>query len=86
MNKTVITEELSIVVVARNHNPTILNPDFLRYNEIVPPDWELAGPPVCVELMAQVAYSNSVKIVSQFDKVIFTETLGGKGTRMSLFQ
>ena len=66
------------MVVARNHNPTILNPDFLRYNEIVPLDWELSGPPVCVEPMAQVAYTNSVKIVSQFDKVIFTETLGEK--------
>ena len=81
MNKTVITEELSIVVVARNHNPTILNPDFLKYNEIVPLDWELAGPPVCVDLMAQVTYANSVKIVSQFDKVIFTETLAEKETK-----
>ena len=69
------------MVVARNHKPSILNPDFLRYNKIVPPDWELAGPPVCLEPMAQVAYTNSVKIVSHLDKIIFTETLRGKKTK-----
>ena len=31
----------SIVITAQNHNPTILNPDFLIRNEIVPADWPL---------------------------------------------
>ncbi len=28
--------ELSVVVIAKNHNPTVLNPDFLKLNNIVP--------------------------------------------------
>ncbi|MBM4300225.1 MAG: hypothetical protein FJ121_01660 [Deltaproteobacteria bacterium] len=78
MAKEIITEELSIVVVARNHNPTILNPDFLKYNKIVPTDWELAGKPICADPVAQVTFSNGVNIVSQFDKVIFSEVLRDK--------
>lgn len=67
--------ELSFVIVGRNHNPTILNPDFLKYNNIVPVDWELAKPPICLEPMAEVAFGNSVKINAQLDRVIFCETL-----------
>jgi len=68
-------QEISIVVVAQNHNPTILNPDFLKFNEIAPKDWELAAPPICVAPMAQVAFKNGVSIVAQFDKVIFAEAV-----------
>ena len=41
-------KELTIVLLAETHNPTILNPDFLKYNEIVPFDWKVAGSPVAV--------------------------------------
>lgn len=66
--------ELSIVIVANNHNPTILNPDFLKYNKIVPEDWKLAAPPICTEPVAQVKYESNVSIVAQFDKLVFTQT------------
>lgn len=78
MNKSLNINEISIVIVGRNHNPTILNPDFLKYNDIIPNDWELAGPPICVEPMAQVTFKNGINIVSQFDKVIFRETIKTK--------
>lgn len=71
-------QEISIVVVAQNHNPTILNPDFLKFNEIVPKDWELAAPPICVEPMAQVTFKNGVSIIAQFDKVIFAQAIHDK--------
>lgn len=28
--------QLSVVITGVDNNPTVLNPDFLRYNEIVP--------------------------------------------------
>lgn len=67
--------ELSFVIIGRNHNPTILNPDFLKHNNIVPMDWELAKSPVCLEPLAEVAFKNSVKINAQLDRVIFFEKL-----------
>ncbi len=80
MSKPLNINEISIVIVAKNHNPTILNPDFLKYNEIVPEDWELAEAPICVEPMAQVTFKNGINIVSQLDKVIFGETIQAKNT------
>jgi hypothetical protein len=72
--------ELTVVVRARLHNPSILNPDFLKYNEVVPIDWELAESPVCTEIVAQVKYKNGVSIVAQPNKVIFAELLAGPST------
>lgn len=68
-----ILSELAIVIVAKNHNPTILNPDFLKYNSIVPEEWSLQGKPLCIEPMAQVSYDNGIKITSQVDKIVFYE-------------
>jgi len=31
---------VNVVILAKSHNPSILNPDFLRINGIVPSDWE----------------------------------------------
>lgn len=31
---------VNVVILAKSHNPSILNPDFLRINDIVPTDWE----------------------------------------------
>ena len=67
------TTEISVVVVANSNNPTILNPDFLRINDIVPENWELAKPPICVEPLAEVAYKNNVRITAQLDRVMFRE-------------
>jgi len=70
--------ELSIVILAKNHNPTILNPDFLKYNNIVGNDWDLQESPICVEPLAQVFFKNKVKIISQRDKIVFSENITDK--------
>ncbi len=80
MASPLIIRELSVVVVGRNHNPSILNPDFLKCNDIVPADWQLAQPPICTEMISQVAFNNGVTVVSQQDKIIFTEPFSANGT------
>jgi len=70
--------ELFIVIVAKNHNPTILNPDFLKYNKIVPSDWELSSNPICIEPIAQVSFKNGITIRAEFEKLIFSEGLKDK--------
>jgi len=84
MEKTLDTREVTIVVLARNHNPTILNPDFLSRHAIVPEDWELGEPPICADPFAQVKYRNGFAITAQLDRVTFTETLVGKRIEESL--
>jgi len=85
MNVTVDTREFSIVVVAKSHNPTILNPDFLKDNEIVPANWELEKPPVCLEPVAEIVFKNKVRIIAQLDKLIFLRMLRPKAKRALLY-
>lgn len=62
----------SIVVTGESHNPTILNPDFLRVREIVPQEWQgsvevaqaITTPP-----FALVAYSNGISVVVENEKL-----------------
>jgi hypothetical protein len=75
LSKNVEVRDFSIVVVADNQNPSILNPDFLKYNQIVPSDWELAMPPICTPALSQVTFKNGVNVVAQSDKVTFWEAL-----------
>ncbi len=73
LSKNVEVRDFSIVLVADNQNPSILNPDFLKYNHIVPTDWELAMPPICTPPVSQVVFKNGVNIVAQSDRVSFWE-------------
>jgi hypothetical protein len=66
-------KELAFVIAAKNHNPTILNPDFLKFNSIVPEDFILAGAPVCVEPFARVEYQNKISITAEPEKVTFRQ-------------
>lgn len=63
--------QFSVVYTAKSNNPTILNPDFLKFNEIVEKGWELKSPPICTEPFARVQFKNDVMITSQLDKIIF---------------
>lgn len=76
MNKLEIPE-LAIGVAAQNHNPTVLNADFLAYNRIVPETWVPNEDRLSTPVLSQVAYEDQgVSIVSQPDKVHFTRRNG----------
>jgi hypothetical protein len=69
--------ELAIAIAAENHNPTVLNADFLVYNGIVPTEWTPSEDRLSTPVLSQVSYQGQgVGIVSQPDKVIFTRTNG----------
>lgn len=54
--------QVSIVVLARDHNPTILHPSFLTVQQIVPSTWELSEPPVCTSAVSVVKYASGIQI------------------------
>ncbi len=70
--------ELAIVVVAQNHNPTILNSDYLKYNGIVPDNWEIGEGVFTSDLMSKVAFKNGITLISQLDKLVLLESLSDK--------
>ncbi|MBD2616570.1 hypothetical protein H6G94_36045 [Nostoc punctiforme FACHB-252] len=78
MSQTLITQELGIIIAAKNHKPTILNPDFLKYSGIVPTEWELARQPIYSQSVSQVAFTNGVAIIAEPTRVMFIEAIEAK--------
>lgn len=69
--------EFSIVLVATANNPSILTPDFLQYNEIVNPDWQVQGSPVSNPVFSQVSFEGGFTITADQQRVIFDQKTGG---------
>lgn len=69
MNRKLL--QFSIVILATDHNPTILNPDFLQMQGIVPSDWgwELAAPSIATPPFATVQYESGVTISVESNKI-----------------
>jgi hypothetical protein len=62
----------SVVVLAEGNNPTILNPDFLKNNNIVDQKFTPATV-LCTPPVSQVAYSEGISIVAEFEKLQFID-------------
>jgi hypothetical protein len=56
---SLILHWVNVVILAKSHNPSILNPDFLRINDIVPFDWE-AKEVLTTPAFATVRYPGNV--------------------------
>jgi hypothetical protein len=63
--------QFSVVVRGDSHNPTILNPDFLAIQGIVPHawGWEVAQPVITTPMMAIVQYATGVSIQVQSENL-----------------
>lgn len=60
---------VSVVVTAEAHNPSILHPSFLRAQHIVPDDWEVAEPPLCTPPLAIVKFRNGISFTVETGKL-----------------
>jgi hypothetical protein len=78
MNHTVTAQELAIVIATENHNPTLLNLDFLKCSGIVEEDWQLSRTPVCNNQAAQVVFQNGISLAAQTDRIMFLEAIASK--------
>ena len=64
---------VNVVVTAEFHNPSILNPDFLKRHKIVPQDWETTET-VTTPAVSTAAFTNGIKIVVEPSKMTVAET------------
>jgi len=78
MSQSLSIQQMAITVIVQKNDPTILTPDFLKYTGIVPSEWELAREPVRNNFIAQITFQNSVNIVSQSNKILFSELIANK--------
>ena len=72
--------EFAIVVVASDCNPTILNKDFLKHQNIVPEDWgwKVVEPEITTPPFAMVTYGSGVSISVEPNKFQVIDRLSGK--------
>ena len=73
--------EVSSVVLANAHNPSILNHDWLLANDVLPElpgGWEFAEPPFTTLPLSNIQYQNNVRIMLDSTRLAITaQTLGG---------
>lgn len=70
--------EFTLVVIANDHNPTLLNPDFLQRNKIVKDewDWQVVGQPITTPAVSTVAYGSKVVVTLDPMKLQITDKSG----------
>lgn len=69
---------ISIVVSARDHNPSLLNPDFMERRRIVPKGYELSEPPLCTPPISVLKYRQGIDFVVEPNKLQVLERIRGK--------
>ena len=66
--------EFSVVLLATSNNPSILNPDFLRYNNIVDASWQVQEPRISTPAFSQVIFKDGLTVTADPDRIIFAQT------------
>ncbi|QUY45865.1 hypothetical protein [Acaryochloris marina] len=75
MSQALVVQEIGISLAAKDLNPSALNPDFLKYSDIIPSDWELARPPVYTNQVVQIVFKNGLSLIAQPNRVDFVESV-----------
>lgn len=63
----------SVVLVANSNNPSIMNPDFLRYNGIVDVNRQIQGDPITIPGFSQVKFEGGLTVQAEPNRVIFEQ-------------
>ena len=63
----------SVVLVADNVEPSTINPDFLRYNDIVGSDLQTNQPPFSTPVFSQVVFEGGLAVTAQPDRLDFIQ-------------
>ncbi len=78
--KQIALQELAIVLAFKEIDPTIVTPEFLKYSQIVPSEWEVSGQPLRSLQGTQVTFQNGVAIIAQSQRISFAEIAVNKPT------
>lgn len=65
-------DNFSIVVLAQAHNPSILNPDFLKNNGIIDPSFT-PNNVICTPPISQVSYIEGISVLAELEKLQFID-------------
>jgi hypothetical protein len=70
-----LVDQVSIVLVARFHNPSLINPNFLRDNRIASPEWSVKET-VTTPGFSQTQFDNGIGLTVDQNRCIVGEDVG----------
>ena len=70
---TLYLTELSVYLFNPEISPTLINPDFLRFNEIVEPSWRVVRPVIVEPDYCRIRYDNGLSITTHDDHIVITQ-------------
>ena len=65
--------ELSVVLIADNIDPSMINPDFLRYNDIVDQSLQTEPSSISTPVFSQVTFEGGLTVTAQADRFVFVQ-------------
>ena len=65
--------ELSVVLLADNVDPSLINPDFLRHSGMVDRGLRTEQPPVSTPVFSQVAFEGGLTVTALDDRFVFVQ-------------
>jgi hypothetical protein len=71
--KKINLQELALVIAVKEIDPTLITPEFLKYSQVVPADWEVVGNPIRNFQGSQVTFQNGVSVIAQPQRISFAE-------------
>ena len=71
---TVVHTGIGVLLRPANVEPSSVNPDFLRYNQITGEDWVVEPPVILEPGLSRVRYDNGVVVTATRDQVTFAQT------------
>ncbi len=71
--KKINLQELAFVIAVREIDPTLLTPEFLKYSQIVPTEWEVSGQPTRSFQGSQIIYQNGITVIAQPQRISFAQ-------------
>jgi hypothetical protein len=76
--KKINLQELAIVIAVREIDPTLITPEFLKYSQIIPAEWEVVGQPARSFQGSQVSFKNGVTVIAQPQRISFAELVDNR--------
>jgi hypothetical protein len=71
-------QELAIVIAVKEIDPTLVTPEFLKYSQIIPTEWEVAGQPARSFQGSQVTFKTGVTVITQPQRISFAELVDNR--------
>ena len=76
--------EIKIFLINPGTSPNLVNPNFLRHNNIVDPSWSIVHPVMMESGSSRIQYANGLSLSAYNDQIIVTQRARTNGEELSI--